>query len=141
MSEKPCWDHYCFHVFCYKKSHDHYHLNDQDKTCVCRICFYKNPKCENCGSGIYKNVIDEPKGTCKYCEFVYDYSLDSFETNYVPTEEDKLNHINHLIKFMYENEDVYDRDPSTRYYIDILDKLGVKLLFKYSNKIIDYYCL
>lgn len=143
MSEKPCNDHFCFHVECYKKSYAHYHLNNRGETCMCRVCFYKSPRCENgeCRSGICKNLINEPKGTCEFCNVSYDYSKEKFETNSVATEKDKLNHISSIIKFMYENGDVYDNDPSTRDYINILDKLGVKLLFKYSDKLIDYYCL
>jgi hypothetical protein len=143
MSEKPCNDHFCFHVECYNKSREHYHLNSKDETCMCRICYYTLPRCENknCGSGIYKNLINEPKGTCKYCDVSYDYSNEKFETNSVATEEDKLNHINSIIRFMYENNDVCDNDPSTRDYIDILDKLGVKLLFKYNDNFITTYNL
>jgi hypothetical protein len=141
MSEKTCYDHYCFHTECYKKSYDHYHLNSKDETCMCRICYYKSIICEECGSGLNKNVINEPKGTCKYCNVSYDYSKEKFETNSAATEEDKINHINSIIKFMHENNDVCHNDPSTRDYIDVLNKLGVKLLFKYSDKLIDYYCL
>lgn len=139
MSIKPCHIHFCFHTKCYKQTQDHYHLNNNNETCMCRMCSYTySTKCENCGSGIHKNLINEPKGTCEYCSTDYDYSNDTFETKYTAEEEDKINHIYHIIKFMYENNDVYDNDPSTNYYIDVLDKLGVKLLFKYNDKFIVY---